>query len=125
MKTLILLFVLVVIPVLSWGQQPPPSAPQTSPQATGDPAAGKAVYDMFCLTCHGATGLGDGPGGAALTPKPGNFQASKLSMDEMQKIIKEGGSAVGRSPNMIAWGSALSVQDVENVIAYIGQLGKK
>lgn len=125
MRTLILFFGLTVIPALSWAQQPTQPAPQSPPQATGDPVAGKSVYEMFCLTCHGPTGLGDGPGGATLNPKPGNFQVSKLTVDEMRKIIKEGGTAVGRSPNMIAWGTTLSAQDVENVIAYIRQLGKK
>lgn len=40
-------------------------------------ARGKEVYDVNCATCHGAGGLGDGIGGAALNPKPRNFhQAS-------------------------------------------------
>lgn len=125
MRTLILFFGLAVIPALSWAQQPTQPAPQpATPASSGDAVSGKSVYDMFCLTCHGPTGLGDGPGGATLNPKPGNFQLSKLTVDEMRKIIKEGGAAVGRSPNMIAWGTTLSAQDVENIIAYIRQLGK-
>lgn len=34
---------------------------------------GKATYDASCALCHGATGKGDGPGAAALTPKPRNL----------------------------------------------------
>jgi len=45
-----------------------------------DPAAGKAVYEQYCQTCHGAKGAGDGagakglPGGApAPLPKDMNY----------------------------------------------------
>src|SRR6185437_12879317 len=31
---------------------------------------GKAIYAQNCVICHGATGHGDGPGAAALNPKP-------------------------------------------------------
>lgn len=36
-------------------------------------AAGKAIYDTKCTTCHGATGKGDGIAGAALPQKPAQF----------------------------------------------------
>ena len=34
---------------------------------------GKATYDASCALCHGVGGKGDGPGAAALTPKPRNL----------------------------------------------------
>jgi caa(3)-type oxidase subunit IV len=36
-------------------------------------AKGKEIYALNCAVCHGATGAGDGAGGAALNPKPRNF----------------------------------------------------
>ena len=38
---------------------------------------GQAAYAMNCAMCHGATGAGDGPAGAALNPKPRNFIEGK------------------------------------------------
>jgi caa(3)-type oxidase subunit IV len=38
-------------------------------------ATGKKLFDTNCAVCHGATGHGDGAGGAALNPKPRNFTA--------------------------------------------------
>lgn len=34
---------------------------------------GKALYDVQCSVCHGSLGKGDGPGGAAMNPKPRDF----------------------------------------------------
>ncbi len=95
----------------------------------GDAKAGKAKYDLFCATCHGATGKGDGVAAAALNPKPRNFQDAasmgKKSDADLSKVIKQGGAAAGLSPIMPPWGSSLSDQEVANVIAYIRSLSKK
>ena len=34
---------------------------------------GKELYEVNCLSCHGETGLGDGPAGLVMNPKPRNF----------------------------------------------------
>lgn len=93
--------------------------------AKGDTAAGKAKFEQFCVACHGATGKGDGPAGASLKPKPTDFAASKLTDPNMFKIIKEGGTAVGRSAMMMSWKASLTDADINNVIAYIRTLKKK
>ncbi len=89
----------------------------------GDAAAGKEKYNQICATCHGATGKGDGPGAAALEPKPRDLSdgeyVSTLTDEHIFKVIKEGGAAAGLSPMMPAWGGALSDEDVWNVVAFI------
>ncbi len=93
-----------------------------------DAAKGKATFEQYCASCHGSSGKGDGPAGAALNPKPKDLTApgyvKGLKDDYMTKLIKEGGQAVGKSPLMPPWGSALKDDDVKNVIAYVRSLGK-
>jgi len=84
-----------------------PAAQAPAPAAKSSEAIGaeaKQIFETRCYTCHGMTGLGDGPGSAGLNPKPRNFhdttwQAS-VTDDHIGKIIQYGGAAVGRSPMM-------------------------
>ncbi|MFQ5912457.1 MAG: c-type cytochrome [Nitrospinota bacterium] len=93
-----------------------------------DVQAGKQKYLQFCASCHGTTGKGDGPAAAALDPKPRDHTDAKymknLKDEEIFKIIKEGGPAVGKSPLMPPWGGALSDQDIRNISAHIRTLTK-
>lgn len=45
----------------------------TAPSQPPDVARGNALFAENCAACHGASGAGDGPQGAALTPRPSNF----------------------------------------------------
>lgn len=64
----------------------------------------KDIFKKKCLVCHGENGQGDGPGAAALDPKPRNFaEASwqkEVTDDQISKAIIGGGAAVGKSPIM-------------------------
>ena len=79
--------------------EPPPPPP--------DPAAdARKLFATKCIVCHGDHGAGDGPGAAALNPKPRAFsdptwQAS-VTDDQIKKTILEGGAAVGKSAAMSA-----------------------
>lgn len=46
---------------------------KTYPSHSPDLVNGKKVFATECVKCHGITGKGDGPEGAALNPKPRNF----------------------------------------------------
>ncbi len=98
----------------------------------GDAAAGKTVYDTNCLSCHGATGKGDGPVGQALNPRPRDFSTGDFKFDtdndgeagtdaDLDAVITKGGAAFGGSPLMAPWGH-LPEKDRENLIAYIRSL---
>ncbi len=97
---------------------------EAAPVAKGDAAAGKVKYDTLCASCHGPTGLGDGVAAATLNPKPKNLQATTRSDEELKKIIKMGGTSVGLSPLMVAWGGVLTDPDIDNVVAHIRTLKK-
>lgn len=66
----------------------------------------KSVFSTRCAACHGAAGKGDGPGAAAVNPKPRNFTDAEWQAatadDAILKAIAEGGAAVGKSPVMPA-----------------------
>ena len=93
-----------------------------------DAAKGKATSEQYCASCHGSSGKGDGPAGAALNPKPKDLSTpgyvKGLKDEYLTKLGKDGGQAVGKSPLMPPWGSALKDDDVKNVIAYVRSLGK-
>jgi mono/diheme cytochrome c family protein len=68
----------------------------------------KEAHEIFttrCATCHGQFGRGDGPGAAALNPKPQNYADAawqKTVTDaEIEKAIVYGGASVGKSPLMV------------------------
>jgi mono/diheme cytochrome c family protein len=79
-----------------------------------DAAAGKAVYDAHCKTCHGA----DGNGNPAIA-KAMKVEMKPLSstMADVKKVITEGHGKM--KPVSSVTGAAL-----ENVVAYVHSLKK-
>ncbi len=82
-------------------------------------AAMKEAQEIFstrCATCHGASGKGDGPGSAALNPKPRNLSdpewQKSVSDDYIEKIVQYGGAAVGKSAMMPGNPDLISKPDV-------------
>ena len=64
------------------------------------------VFKTICVTCHGETGHGDGPGAAATDPKPRSFSdvewQESVTDEHIKKVITLGGAAVGKSVQMTA-----------------------
>jgi mono/diheme cytochrome c family protein len=81
------------------------------------------TYKLYCASCHGDAGKGDGAGGVALNPKPRNLTdaAWQDSVDDARiaKVIKEGGTSVGLSATMAPWGSVISEKGVQALVAHI------
>jgi mono/diheme cytochrome c family protein len=93
-----------------------------------DAARGAALYAANCASCHGPGGDGDGPAAAALTPKPAKHSdgayMNALTNEHLFKVIKEGGTAVGKSPLMAPWGGTLSDAQIWDAVAFVRSLAK-
>ena len=100
------------------GTTTPAPTPSVSKAATGAPtttpvsaaataavdAAARNIYSTRCIVCHGPEGAGDGSGAAALVPKPRNLGEAawqdSISDEQIEKVILDGGAAVGKAPIM-------------------------
>lgn len=87
---------------------PTPAATTAAPGATPVANLGEAqkMFKTRCAVCHGTSGKGDGPGSAALNPKPRNYTDQEwqksVTDEQIRNTILMGGAAVGKSPNMPA-----------------------
>ena len=111
--------------------EPPPAAPEepaSAPEGNlrGDAANGAELYALYCSSCHGKTGKGDGPVAAAFPTRPADHSDAaymgKLSDAHIYKVIQKGGASVGKSPLMAPWGGILSDPQLRDLVAYVRQL---
>ena len=94
----------------------------------GDAAAtakGKELYSSNCVSCHGESGMGDGPAGMALDPKPRN-QTDKAEYKygtgdlAIFRTIKYGIEGTGMAP----MGAKLSDDEVWMIVNHVKTLQK-
>ncbi len=82
---------------------------------------GAKLFKKFCIVCHGEQGIGDGPGGKALDPKPAN-----LTSEPVQKQID--GEIFWKISNgrnaMIKWNPIIAEEDRWNLVNYIRTLNQ-
>jgi mono/diheme cytochrome c family protein len=103
---------------------PPSAANRPNPLAgnANATAAGQKLYVGNCMTCHGASGKGDGPGAAALEKKPADLSARiKAGATDGELFWK---ISEGRSP-MISWKGSLSETQRWELVNYIKSLAGK
>ena len=88
-------------------------------------ARGEPLFAQNCASCHGETGLGDGPAGAALDPAPPMIAMTSqmLGDDYMFWRISEGGGFEPFLSAMPAWKAVLSEEERWDVINYVRSLG--
>jgi mono/diheme cytochrome c family protein len=61
-------------------------------------AQGKDLYSKHCKSCHGSTGLGDGPKGASLDVSCGDFSAKKFQGQTDGEIFFQVSEGKGKMP---------------------------
>lgn len=95
-----------------------------------DPAAGTKLNLKHCAKCHGDSGKGDGTGLKRLNVdvKPVDWTnktaMSKWKQEDLVKIIKGGGEAIGKSDVMPSYAKKLTDAEVADLVAYIRSLAK-
>lgn len=104
---------------VGWAEGEPDEAPDSS-------ARGPALYDRFCLACHGIAGDGQGPGAALLWPRPRDFRSGDYKWrstssgkpptdEDLRRTIRYG--VPGTS--MHAFAATLTDADVNAIIALL------
>lgn len=103
--------------------------PQVAGAAPVQVATPAENFKTTCSPCHGEKGDGQGPAAVALNPKPANFTDPAFweSRDKahIEKVIREGGAAVGKSPLMVGFGSRFSTQEISGLADYLAGFKKK
>ena len=82
---------------------------------------GEELYNMYCFSCHGDTGYGDGPAGGSMGIRPANFHD--------QRIIKQKDGALfwkltNGKGNMPPFKEALTEAQRWQLIVFLRELGK-
>ena|SRR5437879_3532275 len=107
------LWLLLLIPTLAAKKNPIEATPDSV-------AKGQATYKKNCQMCHGEKGMGDGPAGQRLNPRPRNFtDKSKMEMMTNEEMFKDITKGEGPMP---AFEHKLSETDRWHVINYVRTL---
>ena len=110
-----------------YANQTKPAAPAAKPAAPAvkaTPASianGETLYKRQCQTCHGATGVGDGPASKFLKGKLPNFtdkaMMAKMKDEDILETVTNGvKTEVGTMPPFKAKMKPEEIQDVMNFV---------
>jgi DMSO reductase family type II enzyme heme b subunit len=105
---------------------------QEESSPTSGQEAGQAVYEKWCVHCHGEEGEGDGPAADFFTPRPRDFTfglykirstgSGQLPTDaDLVRMIRDGMPGTGM-PN---WDETLSEKKIQQVVQYIKSFSGK
>jgi len=83
---------------------------------------GKTVFQTNCILCHGVKADGRGRASVLYDPRPSDLTRSDKNEDYKRLIVTNGGAAMGRSDVMPVWGEQLTVQEIEDVVKFLGTI---
>jgi mono/diheme cytochrome c family protein len=107
------------------GRTVPPIDPATVMSPSAEMLArGQAVYAQNCTSCHGPSGLGDGPAGRGLRPGPRNFTqpgewVNGSRIENIYKTLEQG----IKGSSMVSYVS-LTKRDRMALVHYVRSLGR-
>jgi len=89
---------------------------------------GREKFQLFCASCHGATGDGNGVAAQGLNPPPRNFVVGEFKYGgtdrDIFEVISNGAASKGGSPLMVAWAAVIPESDRWALVKYIRSLKK-
>jgi high-affinity iron transporter len=92
------------------------------PRKPIDLAEGARLYSTSCASCHGARGMGDGPAGAALSPKPPAIGSAKAMHDVAPAMMFRKVSVGVKGTAMVGFAASLSPEQRWNIVMYLSSL---
>ena len=105
-------------PVAAQQQDAVPATPKSI-------ADGAGLYNRSCASCHGKTGMGDGPAAKQLTPPPSNLVDAEwkhgTSDGEIFAVIRGGVPKTA----MKGFASKITEREIWDVINYLRSVGPK
>jgi len=80
---------------------------------------GKEVYNLYCLSCHGESGFGDGAAGASFARRPANFHSERVREQSDGALFWK---MTNGKVNMPPFKDVLSEQQRWQVVSYIRKI---
>ena len=91
-----------------------------SPDARGNPAAGRLIYATYCVHCHGNRGAGDGRLARGLSRPPSDLRS--LGVPGRANLVftrLKAGTTLQHGVFMPRWGRVFTDQQLRDVIAFL------
>lgn len=83
---------------------------------------GQEMYDVYCWTCHGVEGKGDGTAGMGMDPSPANFTSKEVAGQSDGALFWK--LATGRG-NMVGYKDLFPEEVRWQIVTYLRHLSKQ